>query len=47
MYTHYVPTTRWVFAFCWLSPKILAIPKSAILGFISSSNKTFPALRSL
>ena len=47
MDTHYVPTTRWVFAFCWLSSKILAIPKSAILGFISTSNKIFPTLRSL
>lgn len=45
--THYVPATRFVFAFCWLSLNILAMPKSVILGLISSSSKTLLALRSL
>ena len=45
--THYVPITRLVFAWFWPFSNDLANPKSDILGFISSSNKTLLALRSL
>lgn len=45
--THYVPTTIFVSASVWSLPKLLAIPKSEILGFISWSSKMLLALRSL
>lgn len=46
MYTYYVPTIILVFTWAWLPLKILAIPKSEILGFISSSKRMLAALRS-
>lgn len=45
--TYYVPTTLLVLASIWLPPKILAVPKSDIFGFISSSNSTLLAFKSL
>ena len=45
--TYYVPTILIVLASIWLLPKILAVPKSDILGFISSSNNTLLAFISL
>lgn len=45
-HTYYVPTTVLVVAWPCSPVKILAIPKSEILGFICSSNSTFAALRS-
>jgi hypothetical protein len=45
--TYYVPTTLLVMASVWFSPKLLARPKSEILGFISLSNKILLAFRSL
>lgn len=41
--TYYVPTTLSVLASSWFPPKILAVPKSDIFGFISLSNKTLLA----
>ena len=45
--TYYVPTTRLVLSWCSLPPKILAIPKSDIFGFISTSSRMLLGLRSL
>lgn len=45
--TYYVPTTLFVFASFWFPPNILAMPKSEIFGFISSSNRMLLAFRSL
>lgn len=44
---YYVPTTLFVLTSFSLPPKILAMPKSDIFGFMSISNKMLPALRSL
>jgi len=45
---HYsVPTTLLVLAVASSPPKILAVPKSEILGFISLSRRTLLAFRSL
>ena len=45
--TYNVPTVLLVLASIWLLPKILPVPKSEILGFISSSNKKLLAFKSL
>ena len=45
--TYNVPTTLLVLASSCLLPKILAVPKSEIFAFISSSNKTLLAFKSL
>ena len=45
--SYYVPTTLCVFAVVSFPPKILAMPKSDIFGFMSISSKTLAALRSL
>ena len=45
-FTYYVPTIRLVFASCSSFPKILANPKSDILGIISLSSKMLLAFRS-
>jgi hypothetical protein len=45
--TNYVPTTLVVLATSSLIAKILAMPKSDIFGFSSSSNKMLLAFRSL
>nr|CAB3447695.1 unnamed protein product [Digitaria exilis] len=45
--TYYVPTTWPVFTSLLSSSKILAMPKSEILGFILLSRSTLLALRSL
>lgn len=45
--TYYVPTSLLVFASSWFPLKILAMPKSDILGVISLSNNMLLALRSL
>ena len=44
---YYVPTTLLVLASIRLPPKILAVPKSDIFGFISSSSNTLLAFISL
>ena len=41
-----VPATRLVFPWVWSTPKSFAMPKSAIFGFISPSNKMLLGLRS-
>ena len=46
-YTYYVPTTLVVLSWVWPSLNIRAMPKSEILGFISTSSKTLLVLRSL
>ena len=45
--TYYVPTTLLVFALDSFCPNILAMPKSDIFGFISSSSKMLLAFKSL
>ena len=45
-FTYYVPTIRPMFASCSSFLKILAIPKSDILGFISLSSTMLLAFRS-
>lgn len=45
--TYYVPTTLLVFLAVSLPPKILANPKSEILGFISSSSRILLVFKSL
>ncbi|KAG5620503.1 hypothetical protein H5410_005721 [Solanum commersonii] len=55
VYTHFnyspnyynVPTTLFVMAPVSFPPKLLAMPKSDIFGFISVSSKTLLGLRSL
>lgn len=44
--THYVPAIRLVFPSVSSISKSFAKPKSEILGFMSPSNKMFPAFRS-
>lgn len=46
-YTYYVPTTLFVFACVSFEPKILAMPKSDILGFTSASRRMLLGFRSL
>uniref|UniRef100_K3ZYM1 Uncharacterized protein n=1 Tax=Setaria italica TaxID=4555 RepID=K3ZYM1_SETIT len=46
MYSYYVPTTLLVLASVMLEPKILAMPKSEILGFNSLSSKMLLAFKS-
>ena len=44
---YYVPTILTVLASIWFLPNILAVPKSDIFGFISSSKSTLLAFISL
>ena len=44
--TYYVPAILFVFALDIFRSKIMAIPKSEILGFISMSTKMLPGFRS-
>jgi hypothetical protein len=44
--TDWVPMTRFVTAWVWSRSKILARPKSEILGLISASSRMLLALRS-